>query len=316
MKLNDVIILRNTDLKRFFDFPAFWSRRFEFLHMAKPGGVIDPYFFDSNEECMAGAVVCSWIEAAGRPDRFVSRIEEGAVRLVVGREELIQLNEPLREINGRLQGLNIPKMHITGLISLLKMLGADEPLSHMAINASEYLRVLKIGEPDFSEAYIPLASNATILQCTRECFPLVAKPIVNISQTPIRLTHGGRVVTLAPGQCIVGIFHDDRCYKLLPNTAPITDGRVEIMYNSLTQQTDLEIVTSDNRTRIEGVVSFFCDEFGYIYIRSDGTCRINPRTHLQIFSALQHLSLRNGERIIAIDCNNTITRIITTLKIY
>lgn len=316
MKLNGVIILRITDFRRFFDFVSFWGQKEKFIQLVKPLGRVDHYFFDTDKEKILGSVVCKWIE--GRPELCVAEITNNALVITVGLEKVsYPLNNKLKQVYDLLKQNNVKPLQTVGLLALYKILGADNEDSGITISVSECLRTLNIGEVDFQESYIPLVADKEIPFCKKEYFPLVAKTIVNKSGKSIRLIHDGKSVELRPQQCIVGVFHENECYKLLQRIGKNQQDILELSFNDSNKNTDL-IITNvlTGQRNIENVISFYIDDLGYTYVKSDGECVVDKKAHWNIYSTLRNLHFSDNEFIFSLGVENTITQILTNLNEY
>lgn len=295
MKLDGIIILRITDFRRFFDFASFWKKREEFCMLIKTSAGINKNFFDTKEEQRLGEIVWTSISSPGN----TPAVKDGIIQV----KEKICLNEAQRIFYDQLMAAKVKNNLCVGLVALYKMLGYDSKESHVVPNINECLCRLKVDAVNFDDSYIPLSTDYTIPICNK-VFPLQVKTIVNKSDKKIYLKHGKDIHVLKSNRCIVGVFHQDACYKLLPNEGKNENTSLSLEFDEYTKNTNLRIETRKEKKIEKNVVSFFIDEGGYAYVYSDGKPKI-PETERFNFYSLRHLLQHyEGKKVIAIECEN------------
>lgn len=313
MKLNGIIILRITDFRRFFDFDSFWARRKEFLQLVKPNGTMSDCFFDTEEEKALCKIVCKWIEG-GLPNQNVAKIQGGKTLWIriEGRSCPIALNMEVQKANEQLERNGTQWMRRIGLVCLFQMLGVGEKDSEAVVSVAECLQVLNIGEIDFSESYIPIFHDTVIPSINDLEFPLSIKTIVNKSKQPIHVTGGNEKVVLEYEGCVNGLFHGDKCCKLLPRIGKNEKVHLTLRFNERTRKTDLDV--DNGKGLIEDVVSFYINEVEYVYINWDGN--VGDKLPYRISLKLGRIPFLTNEKILWIYENNSIVKVITDQNRY
>lgn len=260
MKIHGVIILRIADLKKFCDFGTLWRNRMQLIATVNENYVT---FFDTTEERVLFSVVRNWFK--GRVSAGI-RIERNM--LLVGMDSF-PLGEELAKICASLDG-KLPQYTRLGLIALLKLLGVGEKHGWKDFDLSECLVVLRPEWEDFSGDYIPRTTDCTLPYSDELLFPLSKKIIVNHAAHDIAV-RAGTEIRLKEGECVVGLFHDDVCCRLLPcSGANKSVGQLRIVFDQSMRRTDLRIRNQRGERTIPDVVSFHIEEEGYAYVTGDG----------------------------------------------
>lgn len=108
-------------------------------------------------------------------------------------------------------------------------------------------------------------------------FPLETRVFVNYGDQDIKIFDGNKEWTLKPHvgnryDCIVGAFHEDKCYMMFENKAKcsISDKVLFLYFNHANSKTYLSINHNNNELIIPDVISFSCGEKDAFYITESG----------------------------------------------
>ena len=283
MKLDGVLILRISDLKRFFDFQSFWVSARTFIDAVAPNGQLDDFFFDKEEEKLWFSIFARafmrfdeiWAKFAedGTTVKIVShnstddygKYEYFAKDIVLsGKQQLIFYEE--------LKSACESKYVLMEIFALYMMLGnvPDENVLHYLLGI--------IGEikTDFGDRYI-FVNNDQEVQNFRigvdEMCPREIKTIHNISSGAIRIRvkDGDKILyteKLGAGGCLNGVFRGERCERRIPEKN--SSSTLKLVPNGHCG-TDLQILRNGEILTEPDVISYFSDGVGYVFVRSDGS---------------------------------------------
>ena len=300
MKQNGVIIYRISDLKRFFDFFSFWNSQNEFFELVMPSGSIDDFFFDTELEktCCAVFARCRrrydniWatVKFGENGSEFISSVSDNCRQRILY-PKIWQLSREQADFYKRLEAIIMDRYTLMALFSLYMMIG------HMPdeIELKNVLEIISENESDFSNRVVVLKKDEKlpaydILESPE--FPLEIKTLVNMSVVPVivALDRGGKECawhTLNPNECINGIFHNGKCYRMLARKAEGDGYYYELLFNDRTHGTDLRMTdVMSGKTKIKSdIVSFIVDDSGYAYVDESG--KYNVSRHSGIRNRLQ-----------------------------
>ena len=219
MKLQGVIILRVTDLQRFFDLTEFWEQRNDFVEMIKQGWL--NVFCDTEDERELCLAIRRWI-LGHREDCFHSSIEEEIKNnILYFRDFTNESSFPLGKLEKFVEQYNgvISVKDLIGLVSLYLLLGADKTDCTIEPEISIFqdkISVEQLIEKD--DEYIPLHGDCEFRTITKPIYPFARKVIANVSDKDVNVKCGTSLVTLSPEECAVALFcNSNQCYKIFPH---------------------------------------------------------------------------------------------------
>lgn len=163
---------------------------------------------------------------------------------------------------------------------------------------------------------ISVYSNSHSLSSISEPkFPLRPRVIENKSGEKLVINHGNEQYILQPDECVVGIFHDNDCYCLLPNKGkcPISQVILSIRWDRGKHQTYLK--ASDLEEPVDNVISFLCGDRGYCYVCRDGKVYCDSSQFFELKCDIDALSDEDGQVLCISMPDEDTYRIITTNKL-
>lgn len=296
-----------------FDFVSFWEQRNQFIELVTSLGNLNKDFFNTEEEQMLGSVVCNFLDDDLLYAKFTPYIKNGKLLIPRGshihgtyHEKSITLGSTLAEKYIQLQQ-EIPnnRKYSIGLIALYKMLGKE---FESRLDVPQCLGVL--GRADAIGSWIFLTNGLTLAMSEEIAYPLSTKNIVNLSNGRIQIEAGEQTVELNSGECVIGVFHQDKCYKLLPRKGKNENTELYFRFDPKKQCTCLHI--ADKRVNeievIENVVSFYIDKYGYAYVMEKGEVGISNKDKFSMYPLISRLSsflrFNQNKEIIEITCKN------------
>lgn len=309
MILNDVEICNFQSLRvpGAFTFPAFWEQKDEFFEVAwdAENKEVNDLFFGASEREL-GTALCKCLTMTTPEIKYFIKegklFRKGESLPKNPAKEIIALEEPLcskyEELQKRCSVRS--KKTIVGLIVLYKLLemqGMDCDL-----DVDECLRILESNSNDLSKFYVRCNKDLLLTEVKGSAYPLEAKVLVNISDKPIRITKGEETVCLEALECVVGIFHEQQCYKLLPRKGENERVELSILYSQEDFRIYLQVLDkkTGKTSRKEDVVSFYIDERGYVYVTRDGKVVIPESERANTFSIKRRLVNLGDQHIVAI----------------
>ncbi|WP_455966762.1 hypothetical protein [Bacteroides fluxus] len=315
MKLNRerILTIRSLRLSGVWDFTLFWAQRKEFIEMVNPSGHLREEFFDTEEERILGSVVCKFLDDNLSPAKFTPYIENGELlipqnSLLLGKyhKKAVVLGTTLTRKYAQLQQeLSNNRKYTVGLIALYKMLGKE---FESKFDVPQCLGAL--GVIDTAKPLIYLKEGIALETSEEIAYPLSTKPIVNISETRITVKAGKQTVELNKGECVIGVFHQDKCYKLLPKDGKNDHTELSFQFDPKAQCTCLHIKdirkdkTEDITEVIKNVISFYIDKYGYAYVMENGEVRISDIDRANMYPLISFLRFNPHKDIIEITCKN------------
>lgn len=307
----EIINIGSLRIPGVFDFASFWRQREAFLALIRQGGVLNGAFYDNEAERELLQVIDKWLDNSqigmnyliegGKLCKRGNLLQKQNVPIVDLGETLKRKYERLhaRSSDPRFAGKSYHRMEC-GLIALYRLLGDD------LIQAFDVDACLNIIAPE-------LGTNAGFcLLCTKDTsfpqlgeitYPLAPKVIVNTANHPIRIRVGtGDAIELLPGECVVGVFHEDACYCLLPRTGDNERVQLNIRYNWAQGRMSLSIL--DKRTgseeEVKDVISFYIDEYGYAYVTKEGKVVIPESERFNMYPLKSAYRFHSDDSIIAV----------------
>lgn len=257
MKLQGILIMRITDLIRFFDLNEFWRQRPEFRDIIS--GASSTFFFENDRQrLLAGRVIGLWLDGKLRPQ---------GITLDAGRLTLYDNGFPTAFPLGRLAPCvekareTLKPTDLIGLTALYLMLGANDDASGIM--------------PDY-DGFAAMQSGKligdfiTISDDTEFAFagyapapPFDLKYIANLN-VPRGLTVkcGSTSATLEQGRCLTAIFAGEQCVAILPHKVSDATLRIEaeLWANAHTRRADAVVHDASPQKRIiPGVTSLWLE---------------------------------------------------------
>ena len=310
MKINGIIILRNTDLKRFFDLSTFWNEKNSILELIDQRSGIKSdkdkdIFFDNEEEfSLYKNVVRPWL----LNKEFSAMIDNDYFCYCTNSSDNqtvnVKLGKMAKHIVKAKQETEINERHILGLTGLYLMLGINEQNSEILPDFNNFVE-MKTGV--MIDRIVKLSTNLTIEFNHHIEYPITSRTLANISDTSITLYIDKRAIILEPNQCITGIFHNQICHRILPNSFKDYDNvrSLDLLFNREKTAPFLNLAERGNIINtILNVNSFAFDNNGFpIYTTLDGELHIpdNDFTENQQMEGFKELY--PGVPILAIENN-------------
>ncbi len=316
--LQGVIIFRISDFRRFFDWGEFWSKKEEFISLFRneinrctetPGKKAEEYFFVNNEAefCLVQKLY-EWLINPDK-DLLGVRLEMDELKIdtITGAPQTYSLGRLKQEI------INVSKQNL---------------LTSKAIKGYTLLYLLAEANKQDSDVVIeygnPLHNNADSVQSVKEynrCwgdvilepaesieYPLRRCAFVNVNTNKeIRIIFGEQVINIGPKECVVGLFCNNKCYKMLPNTLTGHNSRVTLVLKSsmATGSLLLEIHNPDRIDVVENVVSIGLDSNEKpVYLSSDGKVHYERKNFILEQHYNGFCNSYDASGIIAIEVNN------------
>lgn len=224
MKLQGVIILRVTDLRRFFDLTEFWQQRDDFVEMIKQGRL--DVFCDTEDERTLCLMVRNWISIHRGKNgaELPVEIKDCTLCFTDGSNKTFSLgllDKFVEKIKGQL-----PQKDLVGLVCLYLLLGANKVSSGIKPEIRIF-RKQTSGEPSVNDEdkYIPLYGDCEFKSIDTAEYPFTRRVIANVSKNKINVKYGESIVELSPDECAVALFcNANQCYKIFPHIADNHDG--------------------------------------------------------------------------------------------
>lgn len=309
MKLQGVIILRVTDLRRFFDLTEFWQQRDDFVEMIKQGWL--NVFCDTEEECELCLLVRDWIlfHRTNDGSELPAEINKSTLSLTNGGNKtypLGQLEKFVEKIKGKL-----PHKDLIGLVCLYLLLDADKVDSdikpEMGIFWKQTSGELFVNDED---EYIPLYGDYEFESIDAPVYPFVRHVIANVSKNKISVKYGESIVELSPNECAVALFcNTNQCYKIFPHIADNHDGlKLCLKFDKSTGKHLLKIHDSNEEFKapIPYVYSMAIENGRGIYLDTKGVPTSLNGTCYLIDNQFRHFELarKKSEVLLAFEKNN------------
>lgn len=304
MILQGVIILRITDLIRFFDLAEFWQFKEDFAELLSR----DKYgcFFDAEEQKELATVVTRWLRGE---DPLATVTRDKLIINVKGADSSF----PLGRLSAHVQSCRSKKTptekQLTGLTALYVMLGAnldgsDIPIQYelgsSMITGSGGLR------PLFADCSLDSAGATSPTSYERS---LIVNMNTPQSNKKIHVQCGNANYELYPMDCIIGLFTaDNKCVRLFPRSSRDFDGHTcSLVYNPSTKQPSLKIEKVEGVENIENVCCFYMEKGGnLVYLTQDGQFHYDEtkcyRLHVSYTTFRRH---RPDAAILAFDVSST-----------
>lgn len=211
--LQGVIILRITDFRRFFEWGEFWSKKDDYLSLFKDEikrrSQAEEYFFVDNDEEFC--LLQKFYEWQTNPGNELQRVKLEETKLKIWAE----CGEVIEYQLGRLQE-TIEATKKQGYLTSNTMLGYT--LLYLLLGANEINSEIEV-EYNHNKGSIfrDLYKSETLLSC-KKSFPLRYTILTNKNNDKIYIKHNNATYELNNGECITGLFNNDKCYTLLQNT--------------------------------------------------------------------------------------------------
>lgn len=280
IKLQDVIIMRISDFRRFFDLREFWNQRdeffkqFEFINCDERSEREYSLFVDNEKERLLLTQFCNWI---CEPNKELCSVKMDQQELKIDDSKggiqscPLGLLQPYIEDAKRQNKLT--NKQIIGLTLLYLLLGADKSCSNIKVEYQIFSA--NSGSSDNLEEFNSCWEDRELQTTNTVEYPLKRYVLANMNLSKdIHICCGSEKVVLKPRDCVVGLFCGSKCYKLLPNEVSDTDKRTTLkltVNSSSSSMPGLEIHNPDGIKYINNVVAVAIENGGYpVYATSDG----------------------------------------------
>lgn len=325
--LQGVIILRISDFRRFFNWREFWLKKDEFMslfkkeidrrHVPNTEKKLEYYFVDNEKEFHLLEKLYQWLK---EPDkelecRLELNINQSGLRIGTSHGLGDSFTYSLGRLKEKIENTKeITKKTIIGYTLMYLLLKADEKNSDIDIDYNNYSLKNNAAILEYNYCY-----NDIILEQTAEITgPLRRCIFVNSDlNNKIRIKLGEQTTYLEPGSCIIGVFCENRCYRLLPNILSGANNRITLKLksnqNTAIKTTYLEIHKPGGIETINDIVSIGFDTNEQpICLHSNGKMQIVGNNFLwqnQYNNIVNNL--QNGAKIIAAEVVNGYLNIFT-----
>jgi hypothetical protein len=327
--LQGVIILRISDFRSFFDWDEFWSKKIDFIelfkneihrHIVTQEKLQEAYYFVSNDKEFY--LMKKFYEWLINPTVALQRIELGQTELKIATDEglpivykLGRLEEKISTVRkqNRLNGKSI-----LGYTLLYMLLGANENDLDIPIEYG-YEEFDNIGGFVEVKGYNRCSNNVSLEQTKELAYPIRRCVFVNVNQTNqvVIVSSGKQSVKLQSGECVIGVFSDNKCYKLLPSTIEQSNVTLKLKANLGDNRVHLEIHSNckNEVITISDVYSIGVDSNSQpVYLSSDGEIYYDTRNFdlLQQYNGFKQLK----ESIVAMEVLDNSMVIYTESAVY
>ena len=307
----EIINIGSLRIPGVFDFASFWRQREEFRALIRQGGTLNNAFYENEEERELLQIVDKWLDNSqigmnylvkdGKLCKRGNLLQKENVPIADLGETLTRKYERLhaRSIDPRFAGKSYHRMEC-GLIALYRLLGDD------LIQAFDVDACLNIIAPELgtNAGFCLLCGMDTSFPQLQEiAYPLAPKVIVNTSHQSIRIQIGtNEAVELLPEECVVGVFHEEDCYRLLPRTGENERVQLSIRYNWAQGRVSLSILdkTTGSEEEVKDVISFYIDEYGYAYVTKEGKVVIPESERFNMYPLKSAYRFHSDDSIIAV----------------
>lgn len=293
MRMQGVIILRVSDFRRFFNLPEFWKKREEFLKLAK--SELAGIFCDNEDEQVLFEALKNW--CSGRVLRAELKSEELIVENGIMGSKHFFLGRLGAEVKS-CRALLGPR-NLIGLTVLYLLLGANRKDSKIPL---EYSLLASLQTGNVVEDTVLLFSDRTFESTDTFVAPLRRCVIANMHEGQVSVKAGQRIVILNAGECVVGLFCGNACYRLLPNVAmdDVSSRWVRLWMNPKTYRPSLKI---SNQESIEGISSFWVEPgVGVAYTTFDGKVHFDENSCYLLKTRLDSFyRSRPNDKLLAIE---------------
>ena len=273
MVLQGVIILRISDLIRFFDLAEFWQFKEGFCKLLKS----DEHgcFFDTKEQKYLANEVMEWLQdreprVTVNNDCLVISVDGNDCRLPLGR-----LAAPARDCWNK---HSLTEKQLKGVTALYLMLGADKTDSDIPIQY-DFFSSMQSGAGDL----MPLFTDCVLQASSRYSSNSYNRSVIvnmNTQQSgkKTRVQCGVVDDVLNPMDCISGLFDsDNKCTRLFSRSIRDYEGLTcSLAFNPSTKKPRLKVERSTGVSYIDNVCCFYIERGGYlVYLTLDGELHYN-----------------------------------------
>ena len=317
--LQGVIILRITDFRRFFNSYEFERKKQDFLslfqkeiqrHTGCDKDTLQSkhFFVDTDEEYYLLQKYVQWLL---NPDAELLNVtlKDTELKIVVDVDDkrIYPLGK-LQTIVSEKRNVINPKVLIGYILLYLLLNLHQEDIVGLECTFGEKTNSSSIQKFNYCTEDIKLAS--TSLE-----FPLRRCTFVNVSEQPIKVKLDNNSVRLEPNECVIGIFCENKCYKLLPNNLKSnhTDTSLKLISDGINDTVTLEMRRPIGSELIPNVVSIGFDDYDHPIYMTNGNI-INPDEAPMIELSIQHLRQYSKEAI-AFELNGGHITLYTTDRI-
>lgn len=286
-KLQGVIILRISDFRRFFDWDEFWAKKDDFIKFFSKEAN-KKFFADNHKELLLLQRFYMWLLNPSKElPNIKLNVDKGELQIgdyTSDTPQVYPLGKRLQEEIKKVKKLNLmTDKTLTGYTLLYLLLGA---------NVNTDIKINYIAWQNDSIKY--LYENKKLLAFKGK-LPLDVdkhfeyKLLVNKHSDAISIGHGYDNYKLSSNECMVGIFCNNECFKLLPNIERVQGVTLQLFFDDIAGRTSLRItgniprdfVFPDNTNRymdengniiyyyIDDVVSFTANDYGFVAIDKD-----------------------------------------------
>ena len=284
--LQGVIILRISDFRKFFDWNEFWTKKEMFLKFFSRQSNID-FFVNNDRERLLVNRLYYYLRQPSRISELV-RLEPEELKIITNNNdvEVYSLGLLREKIAKARQQKALTTNAIIGHTLLYLLLQANENNNVDAryIDKANNIQYL-YGNEELTHYDGELPLNGTFFE---------HKVLVNQHNSKIRIGFKRKSYELQPQECIVGIFHKDKCYALLPNSKSINGLNLQLVIDPDSKRTRLKItgkVPVD--FRLPSTVQICSDDNGDIAYR-------------YIDDVISFVTEGYGSALAVVDCNGRV----------
>lgn len=211
MELQGVKILRISDLRRFFDLSEFWRQKEEFVRTVTNRG--ERVFFDNDNEINIFRCLKAWL--INRTEILSGfKGEKELILRINGKDEVFQLGRLAEKVFKYRK--DIKQKDLVGLTILYLLLGANDS-DDIELEYPLFAAIIS-GKKSIGD-FVPCDNDTEFDFLSFPEYPLERRIIANMNtRKTIIISNGSDRQTLEPGECVVGLFHNELCWKLLPHS--------------------------------------------------------------------------------------------------
>lgn len=252
LTLEKIIVLRVSDLKRFFNVEDFWNQKEAFFEIVNHRGI--NIFFDSEKEKDCYSLFYKWHTDK---DHLQIEVKNDTLYAQIG---LIDKKFDLGRLSSAFysHSNSISLKDRIGISLMYLMLGADELQSEIVINY-DFFASIRDSKNEIPQGEFVIRYENWVLPEVEIAFPLSRKIIANKSGHSICITKGCQSEILQPQECIIGLFTSSGCCRLLPHHIISPDGGLQLRLICGKKWADVEVHTPDSYHVINDVKSIILE---------------------------------------------------------
>ena len=328
--LQGVIILRISDFRRFFNRDEFWSKKKDFIELFKHeisrrnethDKFKEEYYFVSNDREFY--LMKKFYEWLIEPTVELQRIKLEKTELKIETDDGLSLVYELGRLEDKIlsvrQQNRLNGKSILGYTLLYLLLGANERALDFPIEyGCEEFDAVKgsVSVKDYNRC----SQNISLEQTTELAYPIRRCVFVNVDKNKkdVVVSSGKQAVKLQYGDCVIGVFCKNKCYKLLPST--ITKPGIALTLKLKASLDDnrvyLEMHTGTQLLTIPDVYSIGMDSNNQpVYLSSTGELHFAARNFV-LSQQYNGFKRNEGTEIVAIEVLDNSMVIYTESAVY